>query len=524
MKSLFRKCIIVCLAVLFFMPLACEEGLDVTNPNDPTPDIVMTEEGMKRQATGMWVAPPGFVGLPGGGGWAWFGWSLLEAMGDNIVMPWINFDWNRFFGNAELIEYSDGTAPWSPRGQSNPARSQAEWANFVNDRQITAGGYEVQWQTAYAFNTEANRMLQALNEGISFSGNAQQKEDAYRAWAHFWKGYGYALVGLFYEEGIINNDPIGTNNDFKTNAEMIAEAQAEFDRALETAAQFGAIANDVIPNFFPTNVTAESFIQNIYTLKARTLLMSKRRADITTAEWEQIRDWATQGLMDNSGALVIESDESTYLTTVTQRWRLATNIWHRVSPRVIQILSENNDARLNRFQFDSGGGTFANRVTQPQINSPWLTLDTSPYASFVPGVAPQFVLSAEENKLMLAETELALGNSGAAAAWVNDVRNMPLQQAGLPDLATATFTDIRNERKVALLGRSLAFYDARRLGELDSRAEGGGTLGVWVYHLDASGALVLDPDANIYFDFLDYYAIPDAEADFNPRSDVSPQE
>jgi hypothetical protein len=367
-------------------------------------------------------------------------------------------------------------------------------------------------------------MLQALDEGVPFSGNAQQKEDAYRAWAHFWKGYGYALVGLFYEEGIINNDPIATNNDYKSNAEMIAQAQAELDIALQTAGQFGAIANDVIPTFFPTNVTAESFIQNIYTLKARSLLMSKRRPDITTAEWEQIRDWATQGLMDNSGALVIESDESTYLTTVTQRWRLATNIWHRVSARVIQILSENDDARLDRFQFDSGGGFFANRVTQPQINSPWLTLPTSPYAAQTPGIAPQFVLSAEENKLMLAEAELALGNPDVAAEWVNDVRNMPLQQAGLPDLATATLTDIRNERKVALFSRALAFYDARRLGELDSKAEGGGIQDVWVYHLDGSGNLVLDTDADIYFDFLDYYVIPDAESDFNPRSDVSPQE
>jgi len=523
MKRYTQKILIIGLAVLFFMPLACEQGLDVTNPNDPTPEIVQTEEGLKRQALGIWVAPPGFLGLPGGGGWAWFGWSLHEAMGDNIVMPWINFDWNRFFGNIELIEYSDGTAPWSPRDQANPARSQAEWAGFVNDRQITAGGYEVQWETAYSFNKEANRMLAALDEGIQFSSNAQQKEEAYRAWAHFWKGYAYALVGLFYDQGIISDDPLDTNNDFKTSAEMIAAAQAELDLALQTASSYGAIANDVVPNFFPTNVNAQSFIQNIYTLKARALLMSKRREDISTAEWTQIRDWANQGLMANDGAFLIESDESTYLTTVTHRWRLATNIWHRVSARVIQIMSENNDARLDRFQFDSGGGTFANRVTQPQINSPWLTLPTSPYAAQSPGTAPQFVLSAEENMLMLAEAELGLGNPDVAAQWVNEVRNMPLQQAGLPDMTTATLQDIRNERKVALFGRALAFYDARRLGEIDARSEGGGIQDVWVYHIDGNGDLVLDTDADIYFDFLDYYAIPDAESDFNPSADVGPE-
>jgi len=125
--------------------------------------------------------------------------------------------------------------------------------------------------------------------------------------------------------------------------------------------------------------------------------------------------------------------------------------------------------------------------------------------------------------LMLAEAELGLGNPDVAAQWVNEVRNMPLQQAGLPDMTTATLQDIRNERKVALFGRALAFYDARRLGEIDARSEGGGIQDVWVYHIDGNGDLVLDTDADIYFDFLDYYAIPDAESDFNPSADVGPE-
>ncbi len=250
--------------------------------------------------------------------------------------------------------------------------------------------------------------------------------------------------------------------------------------------------------------------------------MSKRREDITNAEWQQIKDWAENGLMVNEGALLFDSDESTHLTSITHRWRLSTNVWHRVSARVIQIMSENSDQRLNRFQFTAAGGTFASGVIQPQINSPWLTLAGSPYASASPGT-PQFVLSAEENMLMMAEAELGLGNPGPAAGWINTVRAMPLQQAGLPDETSVTLQDIRNERKVALFGRALAFYDARRLGEIDARADGGGIFGVWVYHLDSGGNLVLDEDANMFFDFLPYYAIPDAEADFNIDSDPSPE-
>jgi len=521
MKLLNKKYAVLILVFVLMAPLGCEKQLDVTNPNNPTPDIVKSEEGMKRQALGLWNGG-------GGGWWEWVSWTLLEAMGDNVVLPWINFDWNRFFGNIELIEYSDGTAPWSPRMQASPSFSQTQWVNFVNDRQVTGGGYEAQWESAYRFNNEANRILQALDSqgGVPFSSNAQEKEDAYRSWAHFWKGYAYQMVGLFYNKGLIIDEPDATNSDYQNSAQMIEAAQAEYDLALQTASSFGVIASAVIPDIFPTNITTASYIQNIYTLKARALLMSKRRTNITQAEWQQIRDWANQGLMTNDGALVIDSDESTYLFAVTHRWRLATNIWARVSPRVVQVVNENpngTDARAARFQFDSSGGTYANRVTQPQINSPWLVVAGTPYASQSPGT-PQFVVSAEENMLMLAEAELALGNPGTAADWVNQERKMPLQQAGLPDETSVDMTTIRNERKIALFGRALAFYDARRLGEIDSQADGGGVQGAWVYHIDSNQNLVLDSDASLFFDFLSYYDIPAAEQDFNPPVAGTPQQ
>lgn len=81
----------------------------------------------------------------------------------------------------------------------------------------------------------------------------------------------------------------------------------------------------------------------------------------------------------------------------------------------------------------------------------------------------------------------------------------------------------RGKDFISCINRAVAFYDTRRFGEIDARSEGGGIEGVWVYHIDGTGALVLDTDANIYFDFLDYYAIPDAESDFNQREDVNPQ-
>lgn len=513
MNSLIRKSALLMLLVLFVLPLACEKGLDVTDPNNPTPEIVMSEEGLKRQAIGLWDA--------GGGWWEWVIWQIHEHMGDNVVAPWANFDFNQFHGNIELIEYSDGSPDWSPREQSSSGRSQAEWLDFINDRQTSAEGYEQEWQVSYRFNNEANRILSVLDEGADLGTNAAQKESAYRAWAHFWKGYAYSRVGLYYDQGVIVDEPDATNNNFVASAEMIAESQRQLDLALQTASDLNVIASDVMPAIFPTNVTAASFEQNIYTLKARNLIASKAQGDLTPAEWQQILDWAELGLMTNDGALLYDSDEATHLASITFRYRLPLG-WSRVSPRVVQILVESGDDRASRFTEVPPGDSFTNRVTQPQINTPWVTLTGTPYASTNPGT-PQFVLSAEENKLMLAEAELMLGDPVAAAGWIDDVRSMPLQGAGLAPLGSATLQDIRNERKVALFGRALAFYDARRYGELAARADGGGVQDVWVYHLDNTGTLVLDPDANLYFDFVHYLEVPAHETDFNsPPGDTAP--
>lgn len=495
------------LIALLLVGMACDNALDVNNPNEPTPNIVLSEEGLKRQATGMYDA---------GDGWLeWIVWQYHEHMGDNSVSPWINYNFLRYNGNIELIVYNDGSE-WSPVNQSTDGRRQEEWLDFINDRNNSAGGYEQEWAWAYQVQNEANIMLDALEKGVSFLGGdaaATQKAGAYKAWAHFWKGYAYSRVGLLHSQGLIVNETISsTNNDYVSRQEIIAESQRQFDLALETISSFDAIATDVVPAIFPTNLTSSSMEQNINTLKARNILLSKFRNELTNADFTEIRTLAQNGLTSNAGAFLIDTDNATFLNTVTYPWRMA-NFWSAPSARLVQVMSKNGDARSARF-VNNGFATFQNRVTQPNVNTPWFAL--APYASVNTGESPMYFVSAEENELMLAEAELGLGNPAAAAVHINNVRNMPLQQAGLPDLVTATEQDLRDERRAALFMRGLAFYDARRFNELKPRAEGGGVSGVWVYRLDANTQqLVLEDNSTIYYDFVEFWDVPEAETDFN---------
>lgn len=503
----FQSKISLSIVAILAISMACSDALDVNNPNEPTTDIVRSEEGLKRQATGMFDA---------GDGWLeWVFWQYHEHMGDNSVAPWVNFNFNRFHGSVELIVYSDGSE-WSPVNQSTTGRTQPEWLAFVNDRNDSNGGFEQEWAWAYQVQNEANIMLDALDKGVDFIGSEEvtrQKANAYKAWAHFWKGYAYSRVGLLHRLGLIVNGTVSTtNNDYVTRQEIIAESQRQFDLALETINDFDVITADVVPDIFPTTVTSASLRENINTLKARNILLSKFRNELTNDDFNQVIALTQNGLTANDGALTVDSDNSTFLNTVTYPWRMA-NLWSAPSARLVQVMNKNGDARGSRF-VPNGFATFQNRVTQPNVNTPWAA--TLPYAGTNPGDSPLYLASAEENLLMQAEAELGLGNAAEAATLINTVRNMPLQGAGLADLGTATVEDLRDERRAALFMRGLAFYDARRFGELKSRAAGGGVSDVWVYRLDpATQTLILDENATIYYDFVEFWDVPDAETDFN---------
>jgi hypothetical protein len=511
MKNFFKKGILKWLILTSFIISACDYNLNQVNPNSPTPDTVLKEEGLKRVALGMWQV--------GGGFFEWVVWQYHEMMGDNLVAPWVNFNFLNTAIAIEKVAFSDGSNV-TPAANSTTGRTQTDWINFINTREdARGGGVQYEWQTAYGWNNEANLILRSLENGVTFVGNAAKKDSAYKAWAYFWKGYSYSRIGLLYEQGLIIDAYLETNNDYKSNVEIIAESNRMFELAIDYAPAFDIIRNEVIPAIFPNQLSGAALAEVSHTLIARNLLSIKERSELTNSDWNAIKTHATEGISSTSNALIADTDDATYLQSITLPWRIY-NGWSVASARLVQAFSTPGDQRFtNSFYLHGGNGTYANSVANPHINSIYQA--DVPYASVTPLEAPLYYASYEENLLILAEAELALGNPTIAADYVDEVRT--LQGANLPPLGSATWADIKKERKAALFTRGVAFYDLRRSGEMKSEAEGSGAHNVWVYRRvdddnnpNTPNVIQLDENASIYYDYLHFWPVPDHETTFNP--------
>ena len=129
--------------------------------------------------------------------------------------------------------------------------------------------------------------------------------------------------------------------------------------------------------------------------------------------------------------------------------------------------------------------------------------------------------SYEENELMKAEANIQTGNIALGLASVDNVRTY--QGAGLAAVSgvvtdpALAYEELRKERRIALLFRDVAFYDARRWGVLDDVSVDGGRTKAVV--LSTTG--VLSTNATINYNFLDYWDVPDDEVSLNPPSATS---
>jgi hypothetical protein len=493
-------------------------NLDVENPNEPTPAVLTTEAGVQRLASGLYKSfdldlPKNFV---------WNVQVYHEAMGDAIVLPWGNWQF-RWVAQVTKIDFEgDGTFDFTPPdGGPQPGEIAR-----INDRSFDSDAAVIQeWGSMYFLNNQANLLLQTLDENeIAFRGDAAAKTNGYRAWAHFWKGYAYARIGSMYEQGLILNEYGATQGDFRSQSEIIAESNAQFDAALQSISGIDAIAADVVPSLLTdaevSVPTAASMTQVINTLKARNLLVNKRRSAMTQSDWQEISTLTGNGLTSNEGTLILRGDNFvTYPSEVWFIWQAASNRypWHRVSERILDD-TQPGDPRVDDC-FEQSLNDDDEPISWPtlgrgvQYNSSW-TVDAcyATQTSTEPEIKWYFT-SVEENMLMQAEAALALGSPGDAAALVDQVRAMQGAGSISPvDPNGDVFEQIRSERRIGLFLRGLAFYDARRLGVIDPYEDGGGREGVTVIANDGT----FYDNATIDYNFLPYWPVPDEELTFNP--------
>ncbi len=518
----FKYLIILC--VLF--TLSCTDDLIVENPNAPTLEVLNTEEGLLRFAGSTYLSGFGTSFDEGNSNFLWQVQAFHESMGDNLCTPWGNFGF-RWANQATSITLDDGTVVDPPQGLPQPEQLTSLNSRSVGELNV----FRFEWAAMYRLNNIQNNLLSFI-EGHSAG---QGTKDALTAWAYFWKGFAYSRIGLMYSSGLILNEPnpdvplvTSVAGAFKDNSEILAEAEANWAKAetafngISDAAALTATLDKVIPDYMHPNGVpdAAGFVRIINTLRARTAMASMKTADMARSDWENILNLANAGMAMGDNPLLIKG--ATANDPITNEGfyphGFVPFLWHLVSMRLYQ---DYNDGDLRRDRNFTLGFDFPNPrgrgILYGSDVTPVSITDGGDYfeESEIGNAEVMLFGSWEENALMQAEAMINTGDSEGGLALIDAVR--AFQNAGLTAMAGTGMTEaqaaeeLRKERRTGLFLRGLAFYDARRWGVTAPTSQGGGRSGAWV--LDGSG--VLNTNATINYNYLDYFGVPANELDFN---------
>jgi hypothetical protein len=529
--------------LLLFAGLAlgsCKKQLDVQNPNQPTPSSATTEQGIVSLAQGS-TYTNGFRDLKYGDGVFGLYWSgamgFQELMADVIQAEAANAYLNQV-GIPDRIIFSNGQTLLNP---NNP-KTQLQLLRQINvNSQQGQNVTYYEWAYMYSLNNSMNYLLDLVDK-VSFSDNAATKKATIRAWAHWWKGYAYARIGSIYYAGLIVNSPSATNGNYLTKEQIIAESNAQFDKATAEltaatdAASYTDILGKIIPSFNQVGLggvlTQDMWKRNINTMKARNILVNKQVKDMTAADWNNILTLTNNGIQQGDKIFTGRSNTTgDFLTNAgtgtvsgrTQHPQAGGNTY-KLSERWVQEFKpgdkrfENNVKQTTTWIGNQDRGhAFNTRYTL--VSGGTGLAGVKVYANIAPGAYELYLAgSYEENELMKAEALIYTNQIEQGLQRIDAVR--AYQGAGLAATAgtglnqAAAIEELRRERRVALPFLGLSFYDARRWGRIFPIAQGGGRTGAVVVKADAT----VDNNATIEYGFLDYWDVPDNELVYNPAA------
>lgn len=512
---------------------ACKKQLDIKNPNNPTTDQAKTESGIISLAVGA-IYTNGFNGVSLSGlnwlGSSFFslGYGYQELLADDIAATASNQSINTINLPA-YVQLDDG----SKISATSSQRTLLRTSNARSSRSANAFYYE--WAYMYSLNSACNNLLDVLPD-VVFSGDATTKANTIKAWAYWWKGYAYSRIGSMYYAGLINNSAVTTNAHYVAHDSIIAEANRNLDEAasllstITNTDDFSTLLGELIPDFTQTGhggvLTTTMWLHNINTLKARNLLANKAIGAMTTDDWNTMRTLTAGGIQESdyvftartattNGFMSASGGSATAMAT-------GTNSTFTISERLIQDFKTGDQRLSNNFPLrtspvlnQSGGFTFSTRYYLLSAGNG--AANAIVYSDVTPGNYELFINgSYEENALMSAEASIYLSNTEAGLALIDAVRKY--QGAGLSAVAGTGLSqsdakeELRRERRVALVFRGTAFYDARRWGVIYDISNGGGRYNAVV--LTSAG--VLNTAATINYNFLDYWDVPADETELNP--------
>ena len=523
---------------------SCKKSeLDVQNPNNPTPASAATEPGIVSLGLGA-VYQNGFNGITDSrytgsflGSTYWFlAPAYHDLLADVISAEAANNITNQV-GVPDYVVLDDGTKITNTAPSKTVVR--------VNNSRTKAGlnMFYFEWTWMYFLNNACNGVLNIVNT-TSFSGDTASKRNAIRAWAYFWKGFAYAHIGSVYYAGLIKNDYTANSNEYKASTDIIAESNANFNKAIAalnlvtSLTDYNSILKGLIPSQCQVGkgglLTPTMWIHNINTMLARNILVNKRLTAMTAADWNNILTLTSNGITSTDMVFTARSAASGGFMSATGGSVAAlttgdpTSTTYKISERIIQEFKAGDKRLTNNFVQTSyylnqkGGFTYSTRFRLLDSGGTTKTYSTASVTSKVVGAFEMYIAgSYEENELMKAEANIKLGNIALGLTSVDNVRTY--QGAGLAAVSgvvtdpALAYEELRKERRIALLFRDVAFYDARRWGVLDDVSVGGGRTKAVV--LSTTG--VLSTNATINYNFLDYWDVPDDEVSLNPPSATS---
>lgn len=515
---------------------SCKDQLDIKNPNNPTPASAANESGIIGLAQGS-IYVNGFTstgnkyydGVVG----AFFNgvFGIHDMMGDQVAAEAANSYMNQISCPNEVV-LDDGSKVLNPN-------SPNVFTTFIRSVNVNANqgqnpGFH-EWAFMYGLNNSCNNIL-SIVDNTTFTGDATAKKNTIKAWAYFWKGFAYARIGSFYYAGIINDTPGATNGNYVTKEKIIAESNANLDKAAAllgglSGGDYSDVLGKLIPDFFQTGkggvLTATEWIHNINTLKARNILVNTPVSSMTAAQWGSILTLTNAGITSSDKAFTARANASGDLFSASS---------YNVAARCVGANASGGTFKISERliqDFNTGDKRLANNFTQyatwignadrgNSFNTRWGIKDggnglagVTVYVNRTPLAGEMFLVgSYEENELMKAEAKLYTGDIAGAATSINNVRTY--QGAGLTpitatDLATVK-EELRKERRVALAFRGLSFYDARRWNVITEGRKNAVVI---------SKTGVVNTKATINYGYLDYWDVPDNELAYNPAASGS---
>lgn len=514
---------------------ACKKQLDITNTNQPTPESAQNETGVISLAQGS-IYRNGFYDLKyfdGVYGRFWAGAvGFQELMGDMMGAEAANAYMNQI-GCPNKVTLDNGTVVL------NPSAINTQYALLRNvNVNAQQGSNPTYYEWAYMYNmiTAANSVLDIV-EHTTFSGSgAATKKATVQAWAYWWKGYAYARVGSIYYAGLIQNaitTSASTNGNYVTKEAIIAESNANFDKATTALAAATATADynttlgKLIPAFLQLGkggvLTAAMWTHNINTMKARNILVNTTKATMTPAQWASILTLVNNGITATDLIFTGRTDANgdflgTTIADKIQSNGAATGTY-KLSERLIQEFHAGDKRKDNNVRTLTAVGIF--NTDRGNVFNTRYSLTNG--GSGLPGVivwsntlagANEITLAGtyEENELMKAEALIQTGQVDQGVLSIDNVRTY--QGAGLAAIGAgltqaAAYEELRRERRIALAFKGVSFYDARRWEIIaPDKSRTGCTV------ISATG--VVSTNATIVYGYLDYWDVPDNELAYNP--------